>query len=150
LRRTSGLLHPVALVAIALLLVNDHVLKQAYPGWLTGKLSDFAGLVMFPLLVATVLPIRVAVVGTGIAFAAVKLWAPANLVGEWLMGVVRWPLDAVTTQSLPALTSVEIVRDPTDLIAIPSLAVAWWIYSVGGRDPAAGAARARVPRGVHA
>ena len=41
-------MHPVALAAIAVLVVNDHVLKSAYPGWLTGKLSDIAGLVFFP------------------------------------------------------------------------------------------------------
>jgi hypothetical protein len=148
-RRDSGLLHPVALAAIAVLLVNDHVLKDAYPGWATGKLSDVAGLVFFPLLLAMILPIRTAIGATGLAFAAVKLWEPANGAGEWVMGAIRWPLDAVTTLSLPALARVDIVRDPTDLLALPSLAAAWWIYSAGGRDSPAGTARARVPGGVH-
>ncbi|MCP4580716.1 MAG: hypothetical protein GY839_03815 [candidate division Zixibacteria bacterium] len=38
------LFNPIFLLALALLLLNDHLLKAAYPGWLTGKLSDFAGL----------------------------------------------------------------------------------------------------------
>ena len=39
----DGLLHPIALLAVALLLVNDHLLKAAAPGPLTGKLSDSPG-----------------------------------------------------------------------------------------------------------
>ena len=45
----DGLLHPVALVALAILIVNDRLLKDAWPGPVTGKLSDVAGLVVAPL-----------------------------------------------------------------------------------------------------
>jgi hypothetical protein len=44
------LTHPAALAAIALLGLNDHVLKACFPCFLTGKLSDFAGVFFFPLL----------------------------------------------------------------------------------------------------
>ena len=44
------------LLGLALLVVNDHVLKQAFPGPVTGKLSDVAGLFVFPLFLATVWP----------------------------------------------------------------------------------------------
>lgn len=37
------------LLALVLLLVNDHLLKQAYPGLVTGKLSDFAGIAVLAL-----------------------------------------------------------------------------------------------------
>ncbi|WP_196894658.1 hypothetical protein [Aureivirga marina] len=37
------------LLALILLLLNDFVLKGFYNNWLTGKLSDFAGLFIFPL-----------------------------------------------------------------------------------------------------
>jgi hypothetical protein len=52
LQRIPGdtLLHPLALTAVVLLLLNDHTLKPAAPGIVTGKVSDFAGLVFFPLL----------------------------------------------------------------------------------------------------
>ena len=42
MRRDSGMLHPVALAALAVLVLNDHVWKARYPGWVTGKLSDVA------------------------------------------------------------------------------------------------------------
>lgn len=38
----DGLLHPLALLAIGILIVNDHALKAAWPGVVTGKLSDVA------------------------------------------------------------------------------------------------------------
>lgn len=42
------------LLALVLLLVNDWLLKQAYPGFVSGKLSDFAGIavVALPLFAA--------------------------------------------------------------------------------------------------
>jgi len=42
------------LLALVMLLVNDALLKRAYPGLITGKLSDFAGIavVALPLLAA--------------------------------------------------------------------------------------------------
>ena len=45
--RTPGdlLLHPVALLALVLVIFNDRVLKVRYPSEFTGKLSDVAGLV---------------------------------------------------------------------------------------------------------
>ena len=43
---------PVPLLAIAVMVVNDRVLKgSGAPPWLVGKLSDFAGLAFFPLFV---------------------------------------------------------------------------------------------------
>ena len=44
-------LHPVALIAVVVLVVNDWVLKpSSVPAWLTGKLSDVSGLVFAPLV----------------------------------------------------------------------------------------------------
>lgn len=45
------LLHPVLLIAIGTLVINDHLLKQSWPSLLTGKLSDVAGLSFFPAVV---------------------------------------------------------------------------------------------------
>lgn len=122
--RDSGLLHPVAIAAIAVLLLNDHVLKAAYPSWLTGKLSDFAGLVFFPLLVAALIAplarrgriardrlLTACVIATGVGFAAIKLWEPATVVCEHVLGWLQ-------LGSGP----VQIVRDPTDLLALAALA----------------------------
>ncbi len=62
--RPAPLLHPVSLASMALLGLNDHVLKGLFPGLITGKLSDFAGLVFFPLVLEIALrarPLSVAV-----------------------------------------------------------------------------------------
>ena len=109
----AWLLHPLPLAAILVTAANDHLLKGSglLPGWLTGKLSDFAGLFFFPLLVAAVLRAKTArartivVVATGALFAAFKLSPRAC---AWIA-----PIAGVTP-------------DATDLIALPMLAVAWW------------------------
>jgi hypothetical protein len=42
------------LTCLILLFLNDFVLKREYPGFLSGILSDFAGIVFFPLLAVAV------------------------------------------------------------------------------------------------
>ena len=44
------LLGAVPLIGLGLLALNDHFLKTAWPGWFSGKLSDFAGMMFFPFL----------------------------------------------------------------------------------------------------
>jgi hypothetical protein len=134
---TRALLRPAALLAIALLVVNDHVLKARAPGLVTGKLSDVAGLVFFPLLLAALAEqvglrrgraaVIAAAAATGIVFAAVKLWAPAGELYRAGLAALQWPFHAVaaavTGHALPALGRVRLTQDPTDLIALPALLV---------------------------
>ena len=129
------LLHPLSLLAVALLVVNDWLFKGGVlPGWLTGKLSDLAGLVFAPLLATALvdcalfaafrlgadvdpslrrgkLAVGIAVVGLG--FTLVELAAP----------VTRLYLDVVGVLGRPAAAT----RDPSDLLALPALLLAWWI-----------------------
>src|SRR5574341_981347 len=49
--------HPVTVLAIGVMAVNDHVLKAVAPGLVTGKLSDVAGLVVAPPLLAGLLAV---------------------------------------------------------------------------------------------
>lgn len=141
----DGLLHPLALGAVALLLVNDHVLKAIAPGLLTGKLSDIAGLVFFPLLLVAATeavasgfgrwrgPSRVAVVAavatTALAFAAVKLLPAAESGLEATVGLLQWPvrglLNFATGVPVGPPAPVDIIRDSTDLVALAALAIAW-------------------------
>lgn len=37
------------LSSLCILLVNDHLLKEIFSNWITGKLSDFSGLFIFPI-----------------------------------------------------------------------------------------------------
>ena len=116
-----ALASPVAVVSLVLLVLNDHLLKQAWPGAVTGKLSDVAGLVVAPLL----LTVGLAAVGvrrpcpwacglTAAGFAAVKLSpAVAAVVSGW------WSLTGFPT----------VMRaDPTDLLALPAVGVAWLVH----------------------
>ena len=129
------LFHPVALLFLVLLVVNDHYLKGgALPGWLTGKLSDVAGMASFPLVVTAAVDSLLWLVGlagvpvdytlrrwklgaaialTAALMIAIKLSnAAAGRVAGWLADL--WGRSA-------------IVADPTDLYALPALAIAWWV-----------------------
>ena len=52
--KASLLLHPVFVISVILLSLNDFYWKYEYGNWLTGKLSDFAGLVVFPIFLTEV------------------------------------------------------------------------------------------------
>jgi len=150
------LLHPLSLAAVALLVLNDHLLKARFPGWWTGKLSDFAGLAFFPVFLQALWewsswalrrfrgPSRRALLGailaTALGFSLAKTWEPAAAAYREVWGVLAWPLQAgralVSGRALPGRTRVRAVADPTDLLALPSLGVAWWIGSRRtGRSP---------------
>ena len=115
--RPRSLAHPVPLAALIVLVANDHWWKGAglLPGWLTGKLSDFAGLVFFPVLLTALVELGwrrarrpvVAVAATavtGLSFTLLKVWEPANRLANEAWG--------------------SVALDPTDLVALPSLLLA--------------------------
>jgi hypothetical protein len=110
--RWAALRHPVFTGAVALLVVNDHVLKQAYPSWLTGKLSDFAGVfVITALLVICIRRPIVAGTGVVVGFGGIKL-------SEWAAALAAPVLGGMTRQ------------DPSDLVAL--LAIGPAIIFVSG------------------
>jgi hypothetical protein len=52
------LLHPLFLLQLSLLLLNDFTWKYEYHNWFTGKLSDFTGLFVFPVFFSAFFPGR--------------------------------------------------------------------------------------------
>lgn len=72
--KTHILFHPLFILSLLILLLNDFFLKQAYPNQFTGKLSDFAGLVVFPMFVAGIYPRSVLCISgiTGLLFIVWK------------------------------------------------------------------------------
>ena len=118
-RRALG--SPLFWAPLAVLVVNDHVLKGSglLPPWFTGKASDFAGLLVAPVLFAALVRVRRArsFAGchalVGIVFAAIKVW-PA-FAHVW---------DSLVSLLVPSETTV----DPTDLVALPSLLVSYFVF----------------------
>ena len=139
---------------MALLLANDHAFKGLWPGLVTGKLSDVAGLAFFPLVLLGCWevacwvtgrwrgPGRVAVVvaaaATGAVFVAVKTTAAGADAFGWALAAGQWMLaapGAIAGGHLAAMTGpAPVARDATDLIALPALLIPAY---VAGRRRAA-------------
>ena len=110
------------------LVINDHWAKAAFDNVITGKVSDFAGMIFFPLLLVSMVelvvarPRRVVLVGaivaTGMVFALVKTWPPMTALYCWGLGVLQAPVRGV-------IVPVSIHADPTDLWALSALFVPW-------------------------
>jgi hypothetical protein len=150
----DSLVHPVPLAALTLVLLNDHVLKASYPGWLTGKLSDIGGLMLLPfVLLAGWELVRIArpglraagprlavasVIVAVAAFTAVEVVPIGSDLYRLGMGGAQWPFRAlaalVAWEPLPGLAPVQVTSDLSDLLTLPAalmvLAVRPW------RDPA--------------
>lgn len=123
LRPEHALLTPTWLGALALLVANDHWLKGSgmLPGVLTGKLSDFAGMLVAPVLLASLLCVStrrgllVCHVAVVVVFSGIQLSPEfAQLWSGW-MGLLGHPW--------------VITCDPTDLIAVPFAWLSWQLLT---------------------
>lgn len=112
---------PGFLLGLTLLLLNDWCWKPVFHNWITGKLSDFAGLFIFPLFWMAFFPKR--------KQRIVAL--TAGLFIFWKMPLSQAPLDAWNALGIWPLARTV---DPTDLWALlmaplsigyASSAVAW-------------------------
>lgn len=141
------LLHPVVIGAVFTLIANDHWLKGALHNALTGKLSDLAGLVFFPLLLVAAwefLQSRRAeawapspaaalasVAATGFAFTLIQIAPAADFLWSRALGAAQYPLHAFGAwtegTSLPPLRPVATTMDATDLWCLPVLFVPLWL-----------------------
>jgi hypothetical protein len=114
-----GFFHPVWWLALVVLLVNDHVLKGSglLPGGVTGKLSDVAGLVVLPPLLAWALGAGRRHTGTVAVGASAGLLAAVNV----------WPEAGRAVEQVASLLGVRsrIWVDPADLWTLPAALVAW-------------------------
>ncbi len=121
------LAHPLSLISLAVLLLNDHVLKLLVPSWLTGKLSDFAGLFFFPFLLAALLGFLLRERCTNrqiglLAFGITAVWFV-------MMKTTIW--GNVVTEQLASLilqTRTQIVQDPTDVMAVSIMIPGWVLW----------------------
>ena len=122
--RLEGLASPLLMAAVAVLVVNDWVLKPAFHNALTGKLSDVAGVAAFALFWAAFFPRHRlhAFVATAIGFAVWKSPASQPVIDAWnalgwgaIGRVVDWT-DLLALAVLPV-----IYRYEPRPIAIPRL-----------------------------
>jgi hypothetical protein len=65
-------------LSLAALLINDQLLKQAYPGLITGKLSDFAGLAVVSMPLFAAFPRRARTIYLALAGAFLWWKSPAS------------------------------------------------------------------------
>lgn len=121
--------NPGTVAAVLLLALNDHVGKRAWPGAVTGKLSDVAWMLVAPPVVALLLtpllrprrdgPAVVGIGATAVTFALAKTSpAGADLASQ------LWSLIGVPSRT---------TSDPTDLLALPALALAWLLWRTSRR-----------------
>ncbi len=141
---------PVSAVSLVVLVLNDHFLKDRYHNALTGKLSDAAGMVFFPLFVTGVIEVvvtlaarrrwrfsergvTVCVLASGAAFASIKIWSPAGHAYRVLTAGIEWPFFAlkslITGSAIPGVAGTHLVHDLSDLLVLPILLVPWWFGS---------------------
>lgn len=127
----AELLAPLPLAAVAVLVANDWWWKPAgaLPPWLTGKVSDVAGVFVLPLVLTAVTAL--------VLRAAARLGAPV----DWTLRRRRLAIAIAVTAALLAATKLSpaiadqiaallgararIVADPGDLVALPVLAGTW-------------------------
>ncbi|WP_326826062.1 hypothetical protein [Streptosporangium sp. NBC_01756] len=108
--------HPLTVIAVVVLLLNDHLFKPLWPGVVTGKLSDVAGLIVAPpLLNLLIRRPHLSILLTGTVFGLVKTTAAGAALASQAWTLVWGP-------SL-------VLADPTDLIALPVLYATWWIWN---------------------
>lgn len=107
--------HPFYWVSLLVLIINDFLLKSAYPGFITGKLSDFAGLVVLSLLIYTIFPN---------VFKSIKSKVLLLMGSGLLLALLQLPFflslfdAALITLQLP---SHNLTPDLSDLIALTIL-----------------------------
>jgi hypothetical protein len=95
------LLSPWLLFGLAVLLINDLFLKRTLSNALTGKLSDFAGLFVFPLFWSALLPRWRGTIhtATGIAFIVWKSPAAQPFIDAW-NNLMPWSIGGPLTRPI--------------------------------------------------
>jgi outer membrane protein assembly factor BamB len=118
----AALTHPAWWAALTLLLANDHYLKggSLVTPLLTGKLSDFAGLLMAPALAAAALA-----PSSKRAFALAHLAVAAVFTA---LKLSRSCADAWCSAGAAFGLTWRVVSDPSDLLALPMLGYSHWLF----------------------
>ncbi|WP_455203778.1 hypothetical protein [Kaarinaea lacus] len=110
-------LSPVFLLTLFTLAANDLYLKAAYPGWVTGKLSDISGLFLVSLFVLAFYQRHKIITAASIIVAFIVWKSPLAQ-----SGIDLW------NSWLPTFAIQRIV-DMSDLIALPLVPLAYFYFT---------------------
>lgn len=128
-RSIISLAHPLTILSVVILLVNDHLLRVFWPSWITGKLGDFAWLVFAPLILAIplsfIVPKTIRKHDRAVGISSIAIVAVVFGLAKTLPN-----FHAMTTQLIEAILGwpSTLKRDPTDLVALPALLITWNIW----------------------
>lgn len=157
----AQLLHPAVVMALAVLVWNDHWLKRTHPGIISGKLSDFAAALLVPLVVQASIELSVGwlsrrpptvrvsnralmagVLAALVILALPEIWGPADTAYRMAGGALHYPLGCVwawlRSSPLPSFQPAAATPDVTDLVALPMAGLAYFLgrRSDGRQGPA--------------
>jgi hypothetical protein len=128
-RNSALIFNWIFIIGLLILAVNDQYLKWTFGNWFTGKISDFAGLLIFPMFLQFLFPriARVSVILTAVLFVFWKL-----------------PVSGSFIDSYNKVAIIPITRtvDYSDFIALLILPFAWYFmgridnYRIGRISPA--------------
>ncbi|MBI3737974.1 MAG: hypothetical protein HY258_02890 [Chloroflexi bacterium] len=121
--------HPLSLISIVVLLINDHIWKISNPSWLTGKISDFAGLFFFPFIIIAVMSLlfensNFSCLHVGqMAFVSIGIW--------FFLAKTYFPVNEVTKTVISFLVGhpTQFTLDWTDSFALLVLWPSWSLWS---------------------
>jgi hypothetical protein len=117
MRRRLGIVTtPMFTGSVAVLALNDHVFKATWPGLITGKLSDFAGVVVVAIVLSVIVGRAAAVGLTAVGFVALKAVPGVNVLAAPVLGGVTH-------------------TDPTDLVALAMLVPTFLWLGRSSREP---------------
>lgn len=150
----TALLHPLAGLSWVVLVANDHWLKHAHPGLLSGKLSGFAAVLLLPLLLHALFELSYRALTTRpastrtsnralaaclaltcLVYALPELWPTAEVAYRYGLGALQWPFRSLWSllrgEPGVGLVPVRATADPSDLVALSMLWVAWRVARRG-------------------
>lgn len=129
-RKLFLLTSPYFLISLSLLLLNDFLLKQTFHNILTGKISDFAGLFVFPIFFYAFFPKnkKTIFILTGIFFSFWKSELSQPIINFWnssLLFPIHRTVDYTDLLALMSLPAAYKFSDTESQIYFPWGRVGW-------------------------
>ena len=115
MKRPNTLKNPVFISALLLLLLNDHIFKYQFHNTITGKLSDIAGLFIFPAFWAFFIP----------KYKKAIYWSTAILFVYWKSSWSQPLIDILANSIFPITRTI----DYTDLWTLAILPVSYQYFN---------------------